>query len=120
MSKHVLIIDDDEATRKLLRSFFLSKNCDSAEVALDGRDALNKLKVYKPDVIVLDVMMPVLDGYGFMRELKQLEPLRKIPVVVLTAREMMRDVFVLEGVKDFVTKPFDVEVLYKIVSQYFT
>ncbi len=120
MPKHVLIVDDDEAARNLLQSFFLGKNCDSVEVAFDGRDALNKLKTYKPDVIVLDVMMPVLDGYGFMRELKQIEPLRKTPVVVLTAREMMRDVFVLEGVKDFVTKPFDTEALYKIVSQYFT
>ncbi len=64
MSKHVLIIDDDEVARNLLHSFFLNKNCDSVEVAFDGRDALNKLKTYKPDVIVLDVMMPVLDGYG--------------------------------------------------------
>ncbi len=119
MSKHVLIVDDDEAARNLIQAFFLNKNCDSAEVACDGRDALNKLKTYRPDVIVLDVMMPVLDGYGFVRELKQLEPLRKIPVVVLTAREMLRDVFVQEGVKDFMTKPFDSEDLYRVVSKYF-
>ncbi len=119
MPKHVLIVDDDKAASNLLSSFFLTKNCESVEVAFDGRDALNKLKTFKPDVIVLDVMMPVLDGYGFMREMKQSESLRKIPVVVLTAREMMRDVFVMEGVKDFITKPFDPEELYKIVSKYF-
>ncbi len=119
MSKKVLIIEDEEAARNVLQAFFLSKGCDGVEVAADGQAGLEKLKLFKPDVIVLDVMMPVMDGYGFIREMKRDESMRRIPVVVLTAREMMRDVFVQEGVKEFISKPYDADELYKIVCQYF-
>ena len=76
------------------------------------------MKNMKPDLIILDVMMPNMDGYGFLREIKKEPKFRAIPVVVLKGREMMRDLFVQEGVQDFVRKPCSQEELYNTVSKY--
>jgi len=117
MSKKVLVIDDDTATLKLLQVFLSAKDLE-VHTAEDGIDALEKMKKMTPDLIVLDVMMPKMDGYGFLREIKKEPKFRLTPVIVLTAREMMREIFVQEGIRDFVTKPYDPEELYKTVSKY--
>ena len=117
MPKKILVIDDDAATRGLLKPFLVSKGFD-VETAPDGEEGLAKTRSWKPDLIVLDVVMPKMDGYEFVKVIKKDDVLRKIPLIVLTAREMMRDVFVQEGVKDYVTKPYDPEELLKTVSKY--
>lgn len=117
MSKKVLVIDDDAATLKLLQAFLSAKDLE-VHTAEDGLDALERIKKMTPDVIVLDVMMPKMDGYGFLREIRKDSKFRLTPVVVLTAREMMREVFVQEGIRDFVTKPYDPEDLYKAILKY--
>ena len=116
--KNILIVDDDEAVLKLLEAFLVSKGGLQVSAALDGEAALQAMKKTRPDLVILDVIMPRLDGYGFLREVKKVEAWRSIPVIVLTAREMMRDVFIQEGVKDFVTKPYEPEELYRIMSKY--
>ena len=118
MSKKILLIDDDEATLKLLKPFLVSKDY-SVETAMDGLEGLEKVRAWKPDLIVLDVIMPRMDGYGFLREMKKDLKLRALPIVVLTAREMMRDVFVQEGIKDYVIKPYDPEELLAMIVKYF-
>ena len=115
--KKILIVEDDPSTLNLLRSFLSEKGLD-VQTAVDGLDALEKVRKSTPDLVLLDVILPKLDGYGFLRELKKDAQLRGLPVVVLTAREMMRDVFVQEGVRDFITKPYNPEELYKIVGKY--
>ena len=115
--KKILIVEDDSSTAALLKTFLVAKQLD-ADIAVDGLDALEKIKKSSPDLILLDVMMPRLDGYGFIRELKKDPKMRSLPVIVLTAREMMRDVFVQEGVTDFVAKPYDPAELYKIIAKY--
>ena len=117
MAKTILIVDDDSATLQLLQFFLIGKGYD-VETAEDGVSGLEKVKKSCPDLIVLDVMMPRLDGYGFVREIKKDAKLRRVPVVVLTAREMMRDVFLQEGIQDFVVKPYDPEELFKILLKY--
>jgi CheY-like chemotaxis protein len=117
MSKKILVVDDDSATLSLLQAFLSAKGLE-VHTALDGVDALEKLAKIRPDLIVLDVMMPRMDGYGFLREIRKDTKFRSTPVVVLTAREMLRDVFVQEGVRDYVTKPYDPEDLYKTLSKY--
>ncbi len=115
--KKILIVEDDASAAALLKAFLISKQLD-ADIATDGIDALEKIKRSAPDLVLLDVMMPRLDGYGFIRELKKDPKMRSLPVIVLTAREMMRDIFVQEGVKDFVAKPYDPADLYKIIAKY--
>ena len=115
--KKILIVEDDASTSSLLKAYLIEKKLD-ADIAQDGLDALEKIKKSVPHLILLDVMMPRMDGYGFIRELKKDPKMRALPVIVLTAREMMRDVFVQEGVKDFVSKPFEPDELFKIISKY--
>ena len=88
------------------------------DLAGDGEEALEKIRHAKPDLVITDVIMPKLDGYGLLRKMKAAEEWRSIPVIVLTAREMMREVFIQEGVKDFLIKPYDPEELYRVASRY--
>ena len=113
----ILIVEDDARAQSLLKVFFESKGL-SVESALDGMEGLEKLKKGVPDLVLLDVIMPKLDGYGFIREIKKVPEWRSLPVVVFTAREMLRDMFVQEGVKDFVLKPYDPAVLYDTIAKY--
>ena len=117
MAQKILIVDDDSATLKLLQSFLATKGFD-VEIAEDGLSGLEKVKQGCPDLIVLDVMMPRMDGYGFVREIKKDARFRRVPIIVLTAREMMRDVFLQEGIQDFVVKPYDPEELLKTLLKY--
>ena len=117
MRKKILLIDDDESILSLLQVFLTSRDLEvfTAQNGLEGMELLKKMT---PDLIVLDVMMPQMDGYGFLVEARKDPKTHATPVVVLTAREMMRDVFVQEGVRDFITKPCDPEELYKILLKY--
>ena len=117
MAKKILIVDDDSASRNLLQSFLSAKGFE-VDISEDGIAGLEKAKSGFPSLIVLDVMMPRMDGYGFLREIKKDASLRNIPIVVLTAREMMRDVFLQEGIKDFIVKPHGPEELFKILLKY--
>ena len=75
--------------------------------ASDGRQALELIAKEKPDLVILDVVMPVMDGYFCLREINQRFGRTKIPVIILTARDRMKELFDLEGVEDYVIKPFD-------------
>ncbi len=115
--KKILIVEDDATTAGLLKTYLVSKQLE-VQTAMDGLEALEKIKKSAPDLMVLDVLMPKLDGYGFLLEIKKDAKLRSIPVVVVSGRELMRDMFVQEGVKDFITKPYDPAELYKTIIRY--
>jgi len=117
MNKKILVVDDDTVSLKIIESFLKAKGFE-VQTALDGIEGLEKVRQGHPNVVVLDVIMPRLDGYGFVCEMKKDLKLRNIPIVVSTAREMMRDVFVQEGIKDYVVKPYDLEELLKILLKY--
>lgn len=83
----LLVVDDDPAARQLVRRT-LEPSGWTVREAENGRDALDRVADAAPDLIVLDLMMPVLDGFGFLRELRRGEAGRAIPVIVLTAKEV--------------------------------
>lgn len=115
--KKILIVDDDAALAALLKAYLISAGLE-VDTACDGLDAMEKLGKEIPHLIVLDVIMPRLDGYGFLLEIKKDAKLRSIPVVVVSAREMMRDMFVQEGVKGFITKPYDPAELHRAIEKF--
>lgn len=105
--KVVLVIDDDEGIRELL-TFLVKKEGCRAEVAVDGEDGFRKAEAVRPDLIVLDLMMPRYGGFEVLRQL-QTSDLKKIPIVVVTGRytdrstsEMIRQE---SNVVDFIEKP---------------
>lgn len=110
--KRILIVDDNEDTVELLKKRLRSEEYDTAE-AYDGEEGLKKVIDYNPDLIVLDVMMPKIDGYEVCRRLKLDETTRYIPIIMLTAKsDVESKVKGLNiGADDYLPKPFDYKEL---------
>jgi two-component system phosphate regulon response regulator PhoB len=108
----VLIIEDERALTKVL-AYNLEKDGYETIVAHDGQEGLRKAQTLLPDIIILDLMLPVLDGLDVCRELRAGERTRDIPIVMLTAKAEETDQIVgfSIGADDYVTKPFSVKVL---------
>jgi two-component system OmpR family response regulator len=112
--KHVLIVDDDINVATLLQ-----KRLEAAgyrvSSAPDGIAGLKAIREYRPDLVILDVMMPGLDGYSLVREIKADDACKNIPLMVVTAKGDLSDLFRMEGISAIVEKPFKVEdILGKI------
>ena len=105
MSVKVLIVDDDTNICELLRPY-LEKEGYSTVIANDGEEAVEAFKNNSPDIILLDVMLPKLDGWQVCREIRKTS---QVPIIMLTAKgETFDKVFGLElGADDYVTKPFE-------------
>ncbi|HCI92417.1 MAG TPA: DNA-binding response regulator [Verrucomicrobiales bacterium] len=103
----ILVVEDEEDIADLV-AFNLRRNEFQVELAHDGIQGLAKAKEVKPDLIVLDVMMPGLDGFRVFKELRKDKSTRTIPVIMLTARGQTEDrIQGLElGAEDYMTKPF--------------
>ncbi len=120
----VMIIDDEKDVVTLVR-FLMEKDGYEVSEACNGMDALEKLGIdppkagaVLPDVIILDIMMPVMDGYTLQARLQENEKARKIPVIVLTARGKMKDIFQHDSnMTAFVEKPFDPKSLRDLVKK---
>jgi CheY-like chemotaxis protein len=110
MAKKILIIDDNDVGLALLRGQ-LNKSGYAVYQALNGKDGLEKIKFNKPDLIILDVMMPVMDGFAFTLELKKTESCRDIPIIILSAHEEVQGLFADKGIRDFLKKPVGFEDL---------
>ena len=104
--KRILVADDEQQLALALK-IRLQANGYAVVVAHDGQQALELVDKEHPDLIILDVLMPVMDGYSCLRELNTRLGRGKVPIIILTARERMKDLFELEGVADYVIKPFD-------------
>ena len=101
----VLIVDDDNNIAELI-SLYLLKECFETEMVNDGEDALRKYKTFKPDIILLDLMLPGIDGYQVCREIRRDS---NVPIIMLSAKgEVFDKVLGLElGADDYIIKPFD-------------
>lgn len=123
MSKpFVLAVDDNKITTKLLRRYLESNGYDATE-AYDGIECIEKVEERQPDVIVLDVMMPRLDGYETVKRLKENPATRHIPVVIVTAlNDVANQIKSIEaGADDFLSKPIEEKLLIakvRLLSSY--
>jgi signal transduction histidine kinase len=108
----ILVVDDEERNLRLLESILIAKNY-SISVAREGAEALAKAGSEQPDVILLDVMMPVMDGFEACRRLKADAQTAPIPVLLVTALESRPDRLkgIEAGATDFISKPIDIEYL---------
>ncbi len=112
----VLVVEDDEQVRSILVKL-LEKNDYLSSTAKDGLEALQVLEESRPDLMIVDIMMPRLDGFSFVRAAKHIRESRNIPIIFLTAKNDARSMIegINLGAKFFLTKPFQVqEVLSKI------
>lgn len=116
MSKRILAIEDHEENRRLLRDLLTSVGYEMIE-AVTGEEGMTLAATHAPDLILMDIQLPGLDGYEVTRQLKANPALRHIPVIAVTSYALSGDeVKAMEaGCDAYVTKPFDpVELLAKI------
>ena len=118
MSMHrILIADDNEANRELLEAYLVSIDCET-EIAVDGQDTLAKVESFKPDLVLLDVMMPKLSGFEVCKKLKDDEVNKRVMVLMVTALNELGDIerAVSAGTDDFLSKPVNKIELVKRVE----
>lgn len=108
LRKQVLVIDDDRGSRDLLRVILELEDCE-VTVAENGLVALEKLRSVKPDLILLDILMPGMDGFTFIEELERRELRLAIPILILTANIRAKGRIEQMGFDRYLTKPFDLK-----------
>ena len=114
----ILCVDDEEANLKLLDNILTPRGYNVVSAA-SGKDALQKIKSQDVDLILLDIMMPLMDGFEVCRQIKDDQKLRNIPVIMITALTAKEDRIhgIESGAEEFLSKPFDKkEVLARINS----
>jgi DNA-binding response OmpR family regulator len=115
----ILVVDDNQENLKVVSNFLKEMNYKIA-LALDGDSALQIVRENKIDLILLDIMMPGMDGFEVCKILKEKSETKDIPIIFLTARTESEDIirgFQLGGV-DYITKPFNREELYARVNSH--
>ena len=115
----ILVVDDDADAREILSSRLQACGYDVL-MAENGWQALEQVRLKKPSLILLDVMMPELDGFTVCKFLKEKEETKKIPVIFLTAREQLQDVErgFTSGADDYVLKPINWERLLPKIKKF--
>ncbi len=122
--KKILIVDDERDVVELL-SFLLQKDGYAVSSAFNGKEALERVGLLPstdspsfPDLLVLDIMMPQIDGYTVQSKMLENETTRQIPIVILTAKGQMRDLFgMASNVVAYIEKPFDPQVLRQKIKE---
>lgn len=113
----ILVVDDDPVLTKLLHSTLSTKGYE-VTAAKDAADGLQFAIHQQPDLIILDVMMPIINGYNFCRLLKNQEGKQHIPIILLTARDEMDDVEIgmQMGAEAYLTKPVNMDELFRTIK----
>ncbi len=120
MPRKILAVDDEKHIVKLVE-VNLERHGYEVITAHDGKEALQKVEEESPDLIVLDVMMPYMDGFEVLQSLRRNPSTREIPVIMLTAKAQDADVFRgwQSGVDCYLTKPFNPMELVAFVKRIF-
>ena len=114
--KKILIVDNDIEMLELMKDHLDSEQY-SVTIAADGLDGLTRAETEAPDVIILDIKMPIINGYTFVKRLKE-DKSKKIPVIILTSYTNLKDHFAVEGVNDYLVKPFEIQTLRDKLNEY--
>jgi len=117
--KKILVVDDEVDLVKTIR-FSLETKGYTVLVSYNGEDALNQARKEHPDLVLLDIMLPKLDGYKVCRLLKFDERYKHIPIMMLTAKTQEKDkILAMEtGADEYITKPFDMDELIEKIKAY--
>lgn len=119
MNKVILVVDDSATVRKFV-SLSLSMQGFTVVSACDGMEALEKLPTEKVDLVITDLNMPNMDGYEFIRTLRESNLYRELPVIILSSLsdQTSRDLGLKAGAHSYLVKPFSIEKVQYEVSKY--
>lgn len=116
MPRKILLIDDEPDLVDIIKTR-LEISDFNVITAYDGEEGLRKLLKEKPDLVLLDLRMPKMDGYTFIKEARVNKTVKDIPIIVVTGVENIQDILKLEGVRDYIEKPFDIEILLEKIDE---
>lgn len=113
----ILIVDDSRTSRKILKGYLESAGYEVVGEATNGLEGYEKYEELKPDLVTLDITMPVLDGIEALKKIKADYPEAKVVMVTAAGQKTKMIEAVQSGADEFVPKPFDPEVLKKIIDK---
>ena len=118
--KRILIVEDDPSNLKLFRDILQYKGYEILE-ATDGREAIAAVKAHRPDLVLMDIQLPVMNGIEATRRIKEDEATRHIRIVALTANAMDGDEerMIRAGCHDYISKPIHVQEFIDRIASYF-
>lgn len=117
MSQHIIVVDDDRDIAFLI-SEYLKRHGYEISVAFDGEEALEKLKIVTPDLIIADLTMPKMSGWHFTQKIRGDVRLKNIPIIVLSGLlEADSDPETFESANAYMGKPFDILKLHEKVKK---
>jgi two-component system, cell cycle response regulator DivK len=119
MSKRILVVEDQEDNRQIIRDMLATTDYEIAEAA-DGEQALAAIAKQRPDLILMDIQLPVMDGYAATRRIKADPTLRSIPIIAVTSYALSGEVQAARaaGCDDYVPKPFSPRELLAKIRRY--
>ncbi len=121
MGKKVLIVDDAAFMRMLLKDIITKAGFEVVGEASNGKEAVEKYKELKPDIVTMDITMPEMNGIEAVKEIKKIDPNAKIIMVSAMGQQAMVIEAIQAGAKDFIVKPFQparvIEALKKLVEE---
>jgi len=115
----VLIVDDEPLNVDYLEQALEDANYQII-TATNGEEALNKIQSEQPDLVLLDLAMPIMDGFAVLEQVKADQVLRDIPVIIISAEHDSKSVVkgIKQGAEDYLTKPVNADLLVKKVKEY--
>lgn len=119
MSKKILVVDDEVLTTELAKTF-LEKHGFDVVIAADGESGLTLAEAENPDLILLDVMLPSMDGFAVCKKLKENEKFKDTPILMFTARGLSSDIEKGEtvGADEYIVKPFSGKALVETIRKH--
>lgn len=118
MTKKKILVVEDEQALLTLQSMLLSIEGYTVEGVMNGQTALDVVETMKPDLILLDIMLPEVDGFQVCRQLKSNEATRHIPIIILTAKKSKEDLIMGEqaGAEMYITKPYKTSMVIEAIK----
>ncbi len=119
MAYKILVVDDEPPIVRLME-FILARQGHEMLVAVNGQEALDKVRTHQPDLVLLDIMMPRIDGYEVARALRADPATADLPIIMLSAKAQEEDIQkgMDVGVNEYITKPFSPDQLVTVVGDY--
>lgn len=120
VKKRVLVVDDSPTDRQMVATLLQKQGYD-VTTAVDGEDALEKVAAERPPLIVLDIILPKMNGYQVLRQLKTAPETRDIKVILLSSKSQESDRFwgLKQGADDYIAKPYPDDALLAAVARHF-
>jgi len=117
--KKILVVDDEDLTTELAKTF-LEKYGFEVIIASDGEEGLNIAEAENPDLILLDVMLPILDGFAVCKKLRENEKFKHTPVLMFTAKGLSSDIEkgMAAGADEYIVKPFSSKALVATIRKH--